>query len=181
MASEKRRPERQIKHLLSEQRLKSLFDQQNRILQQEVEKLDREYQRAAKQWAKKQREFTMNTLSRNERMASLFEETLSVEEEIQLLSNPRTLWSTQERRRQTIANPECVQFPSTIASDLGANRKRSKSLPPMSSSFKSGELLHTNIQSVEPFSRNLTPRRQSLKPLRVSKLPDVPEEENFEA
>lgn len=167
---------------LSEHRLKPVFDQQNRLLQHEMKKLEKYHEQLSKRWDVKQRQFTLNTLSRNAKMTSVLEEKFLLQDE-EALSNTKnkSMRMMQNERRKSIA-VTCPHSRITHQEENTNRRVRSQSVPAMSNGkLESLDLLHTTSNSIQPFTRNLgTPngvktRRTSLKPV-VSKLADVQEE-----
>lgn len=152
-----------------EHRLRGLFNQQNRLLEQEMKKLNKEHRQASKHWDVKQRQFTLSTLARNSKLISKFEERFSEEDD----------YPTPEARRKSVGVSQFIK--ETSEKSNGNRRQRSQSMPEVRSNIRSLGVLQTKEKQIQPFTRNLDSTLGSQpKTLNTrtgfSKLPELKEE-----
>lgn len=144
---------------LSEQRLRPVFEKQNRLLQKELTSLEKQHLKAAKLWDKNQRHFTYKTLERNSKMASILESKFQVAEEQK--NEIEKAWKNRGRRKTIPTDFQAFSTAKFEKKDGSSRRPRSKSLPFPKTDLKSDSevfrtsIFRTEIESIEPFSRNL--------------------------
>lgn len=173
---------------LSEQRLRPVFEKQNRLLQKELSSLDKQHRKAAKLWDNNQRYFTYKTLERNSKMVRFFESRIQVAEE-----ELEKAWKNRGRRKTIPTDSQAVLTPKIEVNKEGVyKRPRSMSLPFQKTGSRSHNevfrtsIFHTEIESIEPFSRNLgtvnSSRVQRVKiklDVRVPTLEKLPEKDEI--